>query len=61
LRTTDGTEVVAHVGPEDDLPPLRPGQAVWVTWEKEAACLLPGLDERVGKVSELEALERSQA
>ncbi len=59
LRASDGTEVVAHVGPEDDLPALRPGQTVWVTWEKEAACLLPGLDERVSRVSELDELERS--
>ena len=59
LRTADGTAVVAHVGPEDDLPVLRPGQAVWVTWEKEAARLLPGLDEKVGVMSELDDLERS--
>jgi spermidine/putrescine transport system ATP-binding protein len=57
LRTADGTVVVAHVGPEDDLPVLRPGQAVWVTWEKEAARLLPGLDEKVGATSELDDLE----
>jgi len=57
LATADGTEVVAHVGPEDDLPLLRPGDAVWVTWEKEAARLLPGLDEKFGKKSELEELE----
>jgi spermidine/putrescine transport system ATP-binding protein len=61
LRMTDGTEVVAHVGPEDDLPALRPGQAVWVTWEKDAACLLPGFDEQFGKVLELDEIERSLA
>jgi spermidine/putrescine transport system ATP-binding protein len=59
LRASDGTQIVAHVGPEDDLPVLRPGQAVWVTWEKDAARLLPGFDERVGKASDLDELERS--
>ncbi len=59
LRAADGTEVIAHVGPEDDLPALRPGQSVWVTWEKEAGRLLPGLDERVGTGIELDELERS--
>jgi spermidine/putrescine transport system ATP-binding protein len=57
LHASDGTPIVAHVGPEDDLPALRPGQAVWVTWEKEAARLLPGLDEKVGATSELDELE----
>jgi len=61
LRAVDGTEVVAHVGPDDDLPALRPGQSVWVTWDKEAARLLPGMDEKLGKRSELEELERSTA
>jgi spermidine/putrescine transport system ATP-binding protein len=57
LRTVDGTEVVAHIGPEDDLPMLRPGDPVWITWERDAARLLPGMDERVGKLSELEELD----
>jgi hypothetical protein len=46
-------------GPEDALPALRQGQAVWVTWEKDAARLLPGLDERVRQLSDLDELERS--
>jgi len=57
LRTVDGSEVVAHIGPEDDLPMLRPGDAVWITWEQEAARLLPGLDERLGAKTELESLK----
>jgi spermidine/putrescine transport system ATP-binding protein len=57
LRTSDGSQVVAHIGPEDDLPMLRPGDAVWITWEEAAARLLPGLDERLGAKTELEALE----
>ena len=57
LRTGDGSQVVAHIGPEDDLPMLRPGDAVWITWEEGAARLLPGLDDRLGAKTELEALE----
>jgi len=57
LRAADGSEVVAHIGPEDDLPLLRPGDAVWITWEKEAARLLPGLDERLAGKSELDELK----
>jgi spermidine/putrescine transport system ATP-binding protein len=40
LRTPDGTPIVAHVGPEDDLPLLRPGARVWACWEPEAGRLL---------------------
>jgi spermidine/putrescine transport system ATP-binding protein len=57
LRASDGAKVVAHIGPEDDLPLLRPGDTVWITWEKEAARLLPGLDDRFGKSSDLEELK----
>jgi spermidine/putrescine transport system ATP-binding protein len=41
LRAVDGTEIVAHVGPEQSLPALRPGLALWVSWEQGAARLLP--------------------
>jgi spermidine/putrescine transport system ATP-binding protein len=41
LRAVDGTEIVAHVGPEQSLPALRPGLALWVSWEHGAARLLP--------------------
>ncbi len=54
LRTADGSELVAHIGPEDELPLLRPGDDVWLTWEKDAARLLPGLDQTVGRKSEIE-------
>jgi spermidine/putrescine transport system ATP-binding protein len=57
LRTVDGSEVVAHIGPEDDLPLLRPGDAVWITWETDAARLLPGVDDRVGRQPDLDELE----
>jgi spermidine/putrescine transport system ATP-binding protein len=41
LDVTDGTEVVAHVGDDVALPLLRPGDQVWVTWDRDAARLLP--------------------
>ena len=41
LRAVDGTEIVAHVGPGQSLPVLRPGLGLWVSWELGAARLLP--------------------
>jgi spermidine/putrescine transport system ATP-binding protein len=41
LRAVDGTEIVAHIGPEQSLPALHPGLALWVSWEHGAARLLP--------------------
>jgi len=41
LVTSDGIEVVAHVGDDVDLPLLRPGDSVWVAWDRDAARLLP--------------------
>jgi spermidine/putrescine transport system ATP-binding protein len=41
LRAADGTQLVAHVGPEDALPVVQPGQTVYVSWEADAARLLP--------------------
>ena len=41
LRAGDGSEIVAHVGPEQALPPLQPGLALWVGWDADAARLLP--------------------
>jgi len=41
LRAADGTEIVAHVGPEQPLPPLKPGLGLWVGWDLQAARLLP--------------------
>ncbi|HUR93625.1 MAG TPA: ABC transporter ATP-binding protein, partial [Gemmatimonadales bacterium] len=44
LVAVDGTEIVAHVGPEQSLPPLRTGLGLWVTWDHDAARLLPPAD-----------------
>ncbi|MCJ7439644.1 MAG: TOBE domain-containing protein, partial [Acidimicrobiia bacterium] len=60
LACDDGTVVIAHVGPDDDLPMLRPNDVVWLTWEGDASRLLPGLDTTHGKKTELEELEATQ-
>jgi spermidine/putrescine transport system ATP-binding protein len=41
LRAGDGTQIVAHVGPEQPLPPLEPGLGLRVDWDYGAARLLP--------------------
>jgi len=40
LAAADGSPVVAHVGPEQDLPMLRPGDDVHVGWSPDAALVL---------------------
>jgi spermidine/putrescine transport system ATP-binding protein len=44
LRAADGTQIVAHVGPEHPLPPLQPGLGLRVDWDYDAARLLPATD-----------------
>jgi spermidine/putrescine transport system ATP-binding protein len=41
LRAADGTDVVAHVGPEQALPGLHPGLTLWASWDLDAARVLP--------------------
>ena len=41
LAASDGSPLVAHVGADDQLPFLRPGDEVWAGWEPGAARLLP--------------------
>ena len=48
LELSDGTEIVTHVDPDDDLPFLRPGERVNVTWNSGAAYLLAGWPQRAG-------------
>jgi spermidine/putrescine transport system ATP-binding protein len=57
-QAADGSEVVAHIGPEDDLPALRPGSEVWLTWDHDAAWLLPGLDPRHGMTEDIDEIEK---
>ncbi|MEX0663144.1 MAG: ABC transporter ATP-binding protein [Acidimicrobiia bacterium] len=57
LRAADGSDVVAHIGPDDDLPALRPGDKLWLTWDDDAARLLPLADKRVaGEAREIEEM-----
>ncbi|WP_173010083.1 ABC transporter ATP-binding protein [Mycolicibacterium sp. P9-64] len=44
LAAPDGSPVVAHVGPEQQLPLLRPGDEVYVCWAAEASLVLPAAD-----------------
>ncbi|MDN4520259.1 MULTISPECIES: ABC transporter ATP-binding protein [Mycolicibacterium] len=44
LAAPDDSTVIAHVGPEQDLPLLRPGDEVFVSWAPEASLVLPGAD-----------------
>jgi len=48
LVLADGTEVVTLVDPDDDLPFLRPGSPVHVSWSPEAVYLLAGWPARPG-------------
>jgi spermidine/putrescine transport system ATP-binding protein len=41
LVAPDGTEITAHLGPEQEIPDLRPGLALRVSWDPDAARLLP--------------------
>lgn len=44
LAAADDSPIVAHVGPGDDLPMLRPGDQVYVNWSPDASLVLPAAD-----------------
>ena len=44
VAAPDNSTIVAHVGPEHDLPLLRPGDPVHVSWSPEASLVLPAAD-----------------
>jgi spermidine/putrescine transport system ATP-binding protein len=44
LSAPDDSTILAHVGPEQDLPMLRPGDEVHVGWAPEASLVLPAAD-----------------
>ncbi len=44
LSAPDDSAIIAHVGPEQDLPLLRPGDQVHVSWAPEASLVLPAAD-----------------
>jgi spermidine/putrescine transport system ATP-binding protein len=47
----DGTEVVTLIDPDEELPFLRPGDAVGISWRPDAGFLLPGWPARAGASS----------
>ena len=44
LAGADESPIVAHVGPDDDLPMLRPGDQVYVSWPPASSLVLPAAD-----------------
>jgi spermidine/putrescine transport system ATP-binding protein len=44
LTAADQAPIVAHVGHDVDLPLLRPGDRVWVSWPPSASLVLPAAD-----------------
>jgi spermidine/putrescine transport system ATP-binding protein len=44
LTAADEAPIVAHVGHDVDLPLLRPGDRVWVSWPPSASLVLPAAD-----------------
>ncbi|HEX9832787.1 MAG TPA: ABC transporter ATP-binding protein [Mycobacterium sp.] len=44
LAAPDDSTIIAHVGPEQDLPMLRPGDPVHVCWAPDASLVLPAAD-----------------
>ena len=52
----DGNEVLAHIGPDQQLPMLRPGDDVWASWDTDAAAALPGRPDEAPAV-DLEDLD----
>ncbi|MDG5771719.1 MULTISPECIES: ABC transporter ATP-binding protein [Mycolicibacterium] len=44
LAAPDDSTIIAHVGPEQELPLLRPGDQVHVGWSPDASRVLPAAD-----------------
>ncbi|MGZ8752897.1 MAG: TOBE domain-containing protein, partial [Acidimicrobiia bacterium] len=61
LVASDGSAVVAHIGPEEELPMIRPGDPLWITWEPETAVLLHSEPRFVASPQELEIAALSAA
>ncbi|MGZ8766431.1 MAG: ABC transporter ATP-binding protein, partial [Acidimicrobiia bacterium] len=61
LTASDGSAVVAHIGPEEELPMIRPGDPLWITWEPETAVLLHSEPRFVASPQELEIAALSAA
>ena len=54
VTARDGSTIVAHVGPEADLPLLRPGDDVYLAWSPDASLVLPAAD--IPTTSDLEEM-----
>jgi spermidine/putrescine transport system ATP-binding protein len=61
LATSDGSSVVAHIGPDEELPMIRPGDPLWITWEPDTAVLLHAEPRYIASPEELEIAELSAA
>jgi len=44
MMAADGHEIIAHIGGDSDLPLLRPGDDVWVSWNPDVSRVLPDAD-----------------
>jgi spermidine/putrescine transport system ATP-binding protein len=44
LAAADDSPILAHIGAEQELPLLRPGDQVFVSWAPEASLVLPAAD-----------------
>jgi spermidine/putrescine transport system ATP-binding protein len=44
MSAPDASTIVAHIGPEQRLSMLRPGDEVHVGWTPDAALVLPSTD-----------------
>jgi spermidine/putrescine transport system ATP-binding protein len=44
LAAADESPILAHIGPDEDLPLLRPGDEVHVSWAPSASLVLPAAD-----------------
>ena len=53
LQAADGTDVVAHVGPEQSLPGLHPGLTLWASWDVDAARVLPPASQPAASEADL--------
>jgi spermidine/putrescine transport system ATP-binding protein len=47
VTTAEGREVVAHIGDDVELPLLRPGDRVWVSWPRDACFVLPDIESDI--------------
>ena len=54
LTAPDGSPILDNVGPEQDLPMLRPGDEVYAGWSPDASLVLP--DAEIPTAEDLEEM-----